>query len=111
MTTLDCVEESVGRSVGSVRKAVGDPLKKCWNFPVEQKSVSVRFPVRGHIWYECPFGENLLVQNIFAFNSTGFEPMTSAMPVQCSNQLSYEVTQWSQVNLLGSCFAYNISFI
>ena len=26
--------------------------------------------------------------------STGFEPMTSAMPVQCSNQLSYEVTQW-----------------
>ena len=27
-------------------------------------------------------------------DSTGFEPMTSAMPVQCSNQLSYEVTQW-----------------
>ena len=26
--------------------------------------------------------------------STGFEPMTSAIPVQCSNQLSYEVTQW-----------------
>ena len=26
-------------------------------------------------------------------DSTGFEPMTSAMPVQCSNQLSYEVTQ------------------
>ena len=25
-------------------------------------------------------------------DSTGFEPMTSAMPVQCSNQLSYEVT-------------------
>ena len=24
-------------------------------------------------------------------DSTGFEPMTSAMPVQCSNQLSYEV--------------------
>ena len=23
-------------------------------------------------------------------DSTGFEPMTSAMPVQCSNQLSYE---------------------
>ena len=28
-------------------------------------------------------------------DSTGFEPMTSAMPVQCSNQLSYEVTQFS----------------
>ena len=26
-------------------------------------------------------------------DSTGFEPMTSATPVQCSNQLSYEVTQ------------------
>ena len=24
-------------------------------------------------------------------DSTGLEPMTSAMPVQCSNQLSYEV--------------------
>ena len=71
MTTLDCVEESVGRSVGSVGKAVGDLLKKCWNFPVEQKSVSVRFPVRGHISYECAFGENLLVQNIFAFNDFG----------------------------------------
>ena len=35
-------------------------------------------------------------------DSTGFEPMTSAMPVQCSHQLSYEVAQ--QVNLLGSCF-------
>ena len=37
-------------------------------------------------------------------DSTGFEPMTSAMPVQCSNQLSYEVTSGEQVNLLGSCF-------
>ena len=27
-------------------------------------------------------------------DSTGFEPMTSAMPVQCSNQLSYELTQF-----------------
>ena len=26
-------------------------------------------------------------------DSTGFEPMTSVMPVQCSIQLSYEVTQ------------------
>ena len=30
----------------------------------------------------------------FSGDSTGFEPMTSAMPVQCSNQLNYEVTQW-----------------
>ena len=33
-------------------------------------------------------------------DSTGFEPMTSAMPVQCSNQLSYEVTQ--NLNFSGS---------
>ena len=38
-------------------------------------------------------------------DSTGFEPMTSAMPVQCSNQLSYDVTHSGEpVNLLGSCF-------
>ena len=36
-------------------------------------------------------------------DSTGFEPMTSAMPVQCSNQLSYKSHSWEQVNLLGSC--------
>ena len=30
MTTLDCVEESVGRSIGSVGKAVGDLLGKRW---------------------------------------------------------------------------------
>ena len=49
MTTLDCVEEAVGRSIGSVGKAVGDPLGKRWNLPVERKSVSVSFSVRGHI--------------------------------------------------------------
>ena len=37
-------------------------------------------------------------------DSTGFEPMTSAMPVQCSNQLSYEVTQWRPGQFFGSCF-------
>ena len=38
-------------------------------------------------------------------DSTGFEAMTSAMPVQCSNQLSYEVTHSGvQVNSLSSCF-------
>ena len=57
MRTLDRVEESVGRSIGSVGKAVGDPLENCGkvlencrNLPVERKSVSVRFPVRGHIY-------------------------------------------------------------
>ena len=34
-------------------------------------------------------------------DSTGFEPMTSAMPVQCSHQLSYEVTQWRAGQFVG----------
>ena len=34
-------------------------------------------------------------------DSTGFEPMTSAMPVQCSNQLSYEVTQLGAGQFVG----------
>ena len=29
----------------------------------------------------------------FSGDSMGFEPMTSAMPLQCSNQLSYDVTR------------------
>ena len=45
-------------------------------------------------------------------DSTGFEPMTSAMPVQCSNQLSYEVTQWRAGQFVGLMFSrerkYNI---
>ena len=38
-------------------------------------------------------------------DSTGFEPMISAMPVQCSNQLSYEVTQLREDQLLGLMFS------
>ena len=38
-------------------------------------------------------------------NSTGFEPMTSAMPVQCSNQLSYKVTQWRAGQFVGLMFS------
>ena len=34
-----------------------------------------------------------------------FEPMTSAMPVQCSNQLSYEVTQWRAGQFVGLMFS------
>ena len=37
-------------------------------------------------------------------DSTGFEPMTSAMPVQCSSQLSYEVT------LLSFCNSQKLEF-
>ena len=38
-------------------------------------------------------------------DSTGFEPMTSAMPVQCSNQLSYEVTQLRVGQFVGLMFS------
>ena len=39
------------------------------------------------------------------FDSTGFEPVTSAMPVQCSNQLSYEVTQLRAGQFVGLMFS------
>ena len=38
-------------------------------------------------------------------DSTGFEPMTSAMPMQCSNQLSYEVTQLRAGQFVGLMFS------
>ena len=38
-------------------------------------------------------------------DSTGFEPMTSVMPVQCSNQLSYEVTQLRAGQFVGLMFS------
>ena len=38
-------------------------------------------------------------------DSTGFEPMTSAIPVQCSNQLSYEVTQLRAGQFVGLMFS------
>ena len=38
-------------------------------------------------------------------DSTGFEPMTSAMPVQCSDQLSYEVTQLRAGQFVGFMFS------
>ena len=38
-------------------------------------------------------------------DSKGFEPMTSTMPVQCSNQLSYEVTQLRAGQFVGLMFS------
>ena len=38
-------------------------------------------------------------------DSTGFEPMTSAMPLQCSNQLSYEITQLRAGEIVGLMFS------
>ena len=38
-------------------------------------------------------------------DTTGFKPMTSAMPVQYSNQLSYEVTQLRAGQFVGLMFS------
>ena len=38
-------------------------------------------------------------------DSMRFEPMTSAPPVQCSNQLSYEVTQLRAGQFVGLMFS------
>ena len=38
-------------------------------------------------------------------DSTGLQPVTSAMPVQCSNQLSYEVTQLRAGQFVGLMFS------
>ena len=48
---------------------------------------------------------NCLVNLKNSGDSTGFEPMTSAMPVQCSNQLSYEVTQLRAGQFVGLMFS------
>ena len=41
----------------------------------------------------------------FSGDSTGFEPMTSAMPVKWSNQLSYKVTQLRAGQFVGLMFS------
>ena len=51
------------------------------------------------------FISNCLINLKNSGDSTGFEPMTSAMPVQCSDQLSYEVTQWRAGQFVGLMFS------
>ena len=48
---------------------------------------------------------NCLMNLTNSGDSTGFEPMTTAMPVQCSNQLSYEVTQLRACQFVGLMFS------
>ena len=47
------------------------------------------------------FSNNLCAPEKFQVSSTGFEPMTSSMPVRCSNHLSYEVTQMRADQFVG----------
>ena len=37
--------------LGKRWKSIGKALERCWNLPVERKSISVRFPVRGQMFY------------------------------------------------------------
>ena len=65
------------------------------------------------VWNEMNIRSSLLLDNLSnclmnlknSGDSTGFEPMTSAMPVQCSNQLSYEVTQLRAGQFVGLMFS------
>ena len=65
------------------------------------------------VWNQMKIWSSLLLDNLSnclmnlkkSCDSTGFEPMTSAMPVQCSNQLSYEVTQWRAGQFVGLMFS------
>ena len=48
---------------------------------------------------------NCLINLKNSGDSTRFEPMTSATLVQCSDQLSYEVTQWRAGQFVGLMFS------
>ena len=48
---------------------------------------------------------NCLMKLKNSCDSTGLEPMTSAMPVHCSNQLSYELTQLRAGQFVGLMFS------
>ena len=92
-------------------------------FPVKGMShernviCSAVFEIKSHLLDNL---SNCLMNLKNSGDSTGFEPMTCALPVQCSNQLSYEVTQWRAGQFVGLMFissfdfkhrtAYNISF-
>ena len=59
--------------------------------------------------YDVQSGSIMNLKN--SGDSTGFEPMTSAMPVQCSDQLSYEVTQWRAGQFVGLMFSRERTFL
>ena len=66
---------------------------------------SVNFQM--NIWSSHLLGNlsNCLMNLKNSGDSTGFEPITCAMPVQCSNQLSYEVTQLRAGQFVGLMFS------
>ena len=79
---------------------------KIWEWPPNDRQA---FRYQMKIWSSHLLDNlsNCLMTLKNSGDSTGFEPMTSAMPVQCSNQLSYQVTQlgetWAQqIDLLST---------
>ena len=65
------------------------------------------------VWNQIKIWSSHLLENLSnclmnlknSGDSTGFEPITSAIPVQCSHQLSYEVTQWRPGQFVGLMFS------
>ena len=63
------------------------------------------------VWNQMKLWSSHLLDNLSncimknSGDSTGFEPMTSAVLVQCSNQLSYEVTQFKAGQFVGVMFS------
>ena len=77
------------------------------SYPARPRRITVNYYFKSQvkIWTSHlldNFSNNCLMNLKNSGDSTGFEPMTSAMLVQCSNQLSYEVTQWERLLKLSS---------
>ena len=82
-------------------------------FSRERKVIWKKCYMQCGVWNQMKIWSSHLLDNLSSClmnlknsgDSTGFEPMTSAMPVQCSNQLSYEVTQWRAGQFVGLMFS------
>ena len=84
------------------------------NYPIQQlRSLWKMYYMKCGVWNQMKIWSSHLLDNLSnclmnlknSGDSTGFEPMTSAMPVQCSNQLSYEVTQLRAGQFVGLMFS------
>ena len=86
-----------------------------WCYSMKQYLWNIIYTIDMHIYtyYQMKIWSSHLLDNLSnclmnlknSGDSTGLEPMTSAMPVQCSNQLSYEVTQLRAGQFVGLMFS------
>ena len=75
----------------------------------------LNFYMKCSVWNQMEIWSSHLLDNLSnnclmnlknSGDSMGFEPMTSAMPLQCSNQLSYEVPQLRAGQFVGLMFSH-----